>query len=105
MAEKMLCLITPGGEIVIEPKETDLQTLHSLVGGYLEVVRIPSMPNAHAYVDEEGLFKRLLVNRIASRLAQTTIVGPMVILGNTPNGGEGDCPDSIYRVLKSVGVE
>ncbi len=108
MPKRMLALITrdDDGETVItvQPQETDLSTLQNLVGGYIERVSIPGLPTAHAYVNEDGLLKHLPVNPAASRLAGQSIVGPMIVLGNGPQGTEGDVPEEIYALLKAVGV-
>ena len=108
MPKRMLALITRDEEgeplITVQPQDTDLSTLQNLVGGYIESVNIIGLPTAHAYVNEEGLLKHLPVNPVASRLAGRTIVGPMIVLGNGPDGSEGDVPEEIYGLLKAVGV-
>lgn len=48
------------------------------VGGYLEIIVLPG--GGHLYCDEDGIPKRLPVNREASILANRTIVGTAVLV-------------------------
>jgi Domain of unknown function (DUF3846) len=57
-----------------------LKTLQDAVGGYLELVAIPGMPELCMLADEEGLWKNLPDNLAASLLAEQRIVGPVVVL-------------------------
>lgn len=106
--KKMACHIYRNDEgetcVDVGPISTDLGTIQKMVGGYIENVRLPELPTAHAYVDEDGRMKHLYVNTAASALAGQTILGPMLILGNGKSGTEGDCPEEIYALLKTAGV-
>ena len=57
-----------------------LKTLQEAVGGYIELVPIPGLPNLCMLADEDGLLKDLPDNLAASLLAQQRIVGPVVVL-------------------------
>ena len=57
-----------------------LKTLQNAVGGYIEVVAIPSDATLCLVVDEEGRLKELDVNETASRMAEQCIFGPAVLL-------------------------
>ena len=61
---------------VIEDKKEkiDLEKAQEIIGGYVEVVRLPK-GQGKLLVDEEGLLKRLPLNREASILAKQLIVG------------------------------
>ena len=78
-------IIYPGGEERhVYPKNLKkftLEELQSFVGGYIERVQLPR-GNGHAiaYVNEDGLSKRLEYNWKASSIYNGSIVGPMVIV-------------------------
>jgi hypothetical protein len=57
-----------------------LKELQEAVGGYIEIVAIPSTQNAIMIVDEEGLMKGSPLNPIASTMALRDIVGDVIIL-------------------------
>lgn len=57
-----------------------LKTLQDAVGGFIELVAIPGMPELCMLADEEGLWKDLPENLAASLLAEQRIVGPVVVL-------------------------
>ena len=61
---------------VIEDKKEkiNLEKAQEIIGGYVEVVRLPK-GQGKLLVDEEGLLKRLPLNREASILAKQLIVG------------------------------
>ena len=52
----------------------------SLVGGYVEVVRLPGDKSKVALVNEDGLSLGLPPNRAASALLGTPVVGTVVIV-------------------------
>lgn len=97
----LACIIEVDSDesVRIEHVEPDLETLQTVVGGYLEVVLINSLSTVHGYVNEDGIRLNLPLNVLASRLAGTQILGNMIILGNGANGEEADCPDTIYALL------
>ena len=75
--------------LVIAPNEhrevTDIFTseikgLQDLVGGYVQEVQI--LDGGVMLVDEDGQMKRLPINRVASRIAGTLIVGTAVVVGS-----------------------
>jgi hypothetical protein len=57
-----------------------LEEAQKLVGGYVELVKIPSRPDIQLFVDEDGLMKNLPPNEDATRLAGIPIVGPALVL-------------------------
>jgi hypothetical protein len=57
-----------------------LEELQALVGGYIEIVRIPGDAGKRVmFVDEEGRLKRLPPNVAASHLAGQLIVGSALL--------------------------
>ncbi len=68
-----------------------LEELHALVGGYIEVVRLPS--GDLMVINEEGKLHDLLYNERATALAASVlfagdyIAGPAVVLSLTEMGG------------------
>lgn len=79
-------------------KDSDLSTLQALVGGFIEKMEIGH--GVHAYFDEDGRSKRLGLNIGASLIVTIVregepifLVGPVVFLGDGPDGTEGDLPD------------
>lgn len=73
-----------GGTLAFHSVEDTSQTLHDLLGGYLEVVRLPEQNAFDGLVglaDEDGLAKSdYRVNYMASTLARRSIVGPMLVV-------------------------
>jgi len=55
-----------------------LEQLQKVVGGWVEVVVVPDCHNL-LIVDEDGKLKNLPVNVTASKVAQTVIVGDVVL--------------------------
>lgn len=55
-----------------------LEQMQEAVGGYIEFVRITS-DGAMMVVNEEGLLKKLPYNKVASIMANQTIVGDVLI--------------------------
>jgi hypothetical protein len=75
-------LLHPDGRVIaVKPKNgTDfqLQELNEMVGGYIEIVRLPSDSDAIMVINEEGKLKGLPFNLLATmtaRLAGDHIVG------------------------------
>jgi len=61
-------------------KDIGLEALQRAVGGYLESIPKPRAASfTIAYADEEGLHKKLELNRTGSGMVGRKIVGPMVI--------------------------
>ena len=82
--------------------EDELHALQTLVGGYIECVRLTD--EAAMLVDEEGLLKGLPRNDLASLIAQRQIVGTAVIVGiaHTADGDVFcDCPAHMIRALNA----
>lgn len=81
----MLAAIIPAdvnAPIRIEDIEPDLKVIQSLVGGYFQVVGIPSQP-AVMYVDEEGKLKPgAEYNQRATKLAAGAILPHDIIVGD-----------------------
>lgn len=57
-----------------------LEAAQQIVGGYLELVKIPGRADIQIFVDEDGLMKKLPLNEEASALAGQPIVGPALVL-------------------------
>ena len=61
-------------------KDIGLEALQQAVGGYLESIPKPSLASfTIAYADEEGLDKKLELNRTGSGMVGRKIVGPLII--------------------------
>ena len=57
---KLVTIMPDGTESVTESKKPDYETIHSLLGGYMERIRVRYEGRIRdAYVDEEGLIKGL----------------------------------------------
>lgn len=89
-------------EVLIVPGNTEeeLHALQSIIGGYIECVRLTD--DAAMLVDEEGVLKGLQRNELASLIAHTHIVGTAVIVGiEHTEYGEifTDCPAHILASL------
>lgn len=71
MKKSYMIVITAKGDVaMIEQKgEPELETLHKLVGGYIEVVGTGLADDIKMIIDEEGKFKDYPVNRLASDMA------------------------------------
>lgn len=77
--------------------------IHSFIGGFFEVVSLPSFPNILMCVDDEGRLKNLWYNPIASALAQQPIVGNAFLCRVTKNGScRGLKPNQVKAILKRV---
>lgn len=57
-----------------------LAELQALVGGYIELVRVPGRPDVQMFANEEGMRLSMDRNEEASRLARKEIIGPAVLL-------------------------
>ncbi len=61
-------------------KKLTLAELQALVGGYIEMVRIPGDAGRRVFfVDEEGMLKKLRPNVRASQIAGLLLVGNAVL--------------------------
>lgn len=94
----------------------DLETLQSMVGGYIEAVRLT---DGVIYCNEDGKRLGLPRNEPATTLARTTtpavmnrrdvLVGTCIVVGNVdPNTGEPsedeqDVPNTLVEILASQG--
>lgn len=85
--------------------KTDLDTLQGIVGGWLECVTFNE--HVHLYCDEEGKLKDSLLNPVATRFATAMIprwddliMGPVIVLGSTPDGEEDHVPAEIVDYFK-----
>lgn len=81
-----------------------LRILQAAVGGYIELVRANLLANATEalwmFCNEEGRAQGLQPNVMASTLAQTSVVGPVVFHGGADANGElVSCPEAFRRVL------
>lgn len=64
---------------VIEPKGIyfTLEELQEYVGGYIEIIKLPN--NFIMVLDEEGLLKKKKVNKQATHIAGSVIVGDVIV--------------------------
>ena len=92
-------------DIANSTPEEELHALQAAVGGYIEVVRISE--DAALIVDEDGLFKALNQNALASLVARQQIVGTALLVGVTVDAdGERvfcDCPERYVHDLLILG--
>lgn len=88
----------------------DLQTLQSLVGGFIEPVTLSH--DATLWLNEEGKIYGLAVNETATALVTHAriglqpddyIVGTCVITGST-GSDESDVPLSVFEILQDAGI-
>lgn len=92
----------------------DLATLQRLVGGPLEAV---SGDGWHAYLNQEGKFDGLPLNVVATallflgvatgqQLGITTdwVAGDVLVLGDDPDGDEGDAPADLIQRLRAEDI-
>lgn len=106
-------VITPDGNASVEEIKGDLSSIQSLLdGGWLEAVT-PMVDTGygpwHGYVDEEGKLKGLPRNYVADdiltglgwggRVGGDFIVGPLVLLGDSPDGEEAPVPGPTLRYV------
>lgn len=73
----------------------DLTAVQRAVGGYIEAVASPSLPNVYGYVNEEGGPQGLPPNPRASLHFRVPLVGDVVMFAATPNGREVDAPEGL----------
>lgn len=66
--------ITPDG------KSFSLKQLQSMVGGYIERIRLPGDHKHIFLVNEEGVLKNMPENEVASEMAGQYLVGPVVMI-------------------------
>jgi hypothetical protein len=83
--EQTIALLRADGSAEALPSKLSLQDLQFYVGGYIEIVRPSNAPSTDWYfiTNEEGLLMGLDFNRMASAIAEMTLVGD-VILTNVP---------------------
>lgn len=88
-------IVQPNGSFEHRDIEGDLETLSGIVGGPIEFVFVTY--GVHAYCHEEGKIEGLEPNiaatRLAGRFPVDILVGPVVFLGDGPDGEEGDLPE------------
>lgn len=87
-----------------------LESLQAAVGGYIEAIYLHKL-GVSAYVNEEGKFNGLPLNRTATQIARAHsgmapddfIVGDMLILGPVNrNGDDTDCPPGVVEMLLAL---
>jgi hypothetical protein len=103
-------IIGTNGSVTDTEGAFTLDELQTLVGGWIEAVGLGG--GAHGYINEEGKYnpETCPPNKIATRLChgqeaigeRDWIAGPMVILGETPDGGEADVPDWVRPRLEQI---
>lgn len=102
--------INPNGrltdiEITGESIEQQNECIYKHLGGYFETVRL-RCKDAILLVDDEGLLKRLPINRIAMMISSyPMLVGPALVVGLTPTEDGDvftDCPDRYFRFADSI---
>jgi hypothetical protein len=101
-------VITSTGVTTVEDITPDLDTLQSLVGGYIEAA--PTDGSVTVYVNEEGKVTGLPVNPEATRLyyklapfmeGHDILVGTVVILGPVDDEGEEtEVPASVLALAE-----
>jgi hypothetical protein len=100
-------IVNPNTTGTLTPITPDLAGIQQhLNDGWAEHIS----PNAgtipwHAYIDEEGKIKRLPVNAFATILARhlgwhsnDVLCGPVIFLGDHPEGLESDVPDILVAL-------
>lgn len=96
MATGRICIIYPNGlrefRTITNKKGPQMEDLQKAIGGgYFERVRVRYDGRMRdAYVDEDGLSKRLPLNTLASELLGASIVGPMAIWIPDQKGKKND---------------
>lgn len=107
-----MVVITPDGEGAVMQASSDLDTLRALVGGPIQEV-FPSTGDTlgwHGYVDEEGKIKAAAPNPVGTAVALTLgwtplpgdyLCGPLVLLGDSPDGEEGDLPLPVVKAIEA----
>lgn len=102
-------VIPTSGEVELREIATDLASLQAIVGGWIESVTFTE--EVHLYCDEEGKFKGAEPNRVATWFAASmlpgwddVIMGPVVVLGMTPDGEEADVPAEIVELFRRASI-
>jgi hypothetical protein len=97
--------------VEVKEIETDFRAVGQIVGGYIEAVSAVDR-TWHAYCDEEGKLKGLLINTRATLLARElgwppgdVICGPAVFLGDGPGGDEADVQQIVINTAVRIGCE
>jgi hypothetical protein len=104
-------IVTPedtGTHTRIEPTVTGIQA--HLDDGWLEgIYPHTGTISWHAYIDEEGKLKGLPINVFGTALARTigwladdVLVGPVVFLGDHPEGEESDVPQAVLDAAAAL---
>jgi hypothetical protein len=103
-------IVKPDGSARVEDVNPGRIAEDHLGGGWLECVTLDDA-GLHAYVDEEGKFKGLAENVLATRLVEQYIhgfaktdyiAGNAVFLGSTHGGREDNVPTDLLAVLSLV---
>lgn len=101
-------VITPESVEVVEKDWEAKNAIHDALGGWLEA--LPMGPNAHAFIDEDGKFKELPYNDLATKLCfalqiglrpDDCIVGTMIVFG-TKGSDEADVPEEVVQLAMSL---
>ena len=100
---------------VVTQELNDLESIHKVVGGYIEHITFPFKKNCclSGFINEEGKLDNLPVNRIATNLWQSSnkwdklydfLVGSVIITGEIdPEGNTKDISDEqIEYVLSRI---
>lgn len=107
----MAIVIQADGNADIIMVKGDLESITDIVGGHIEAISpmIGAFGNWHGYVDEEGKLKNLPRNFVADdianglgwggRVAGDFIVGPLLLLGDGPDGQEADVPTAVTQFV------
>jgi hypothetical protein len=104
----MRAIVVPvKGPIEVVEIEKNSDDIREVVGGWIEMVQLIDWPHSvvHAYINEDGKFKKLPHNIRATQMASLFpgdfIAGNMIILG-TKGPEETDVPD---HVLEDLGLK
>ncbi|SRR5437762_9560770 len=107
---KCLLITTNDESQVVEIPDT-LSQLQSLVHGNIEAIY--TRKGIHCYVNEDGIYKKLPPNRLATRFLfihlermpmteSGFILGPMIVLGDGNEGDEESVPQWVIDEVKSM---
>lgn len=96
---------TPGPSFTVTQIAGRLDEVQELVGGYVEAV---TLPDFHLYINEDGKATNLEANQVSTAVLdkyvpgfslRDVLVGPVVWLGSSDDGGEADVPFDLIAVF------